>query len=452
MSWRRLKEKAVSSPLKRGRSPLLPSYLRWVSTAGPTRLFFWHLVPISGIQDWLYAEYKIVKEFSIHKKRSSMKYLGALFVRLLVNAWKRIVILFGIWRDRRPRLFFGLVVFAVLSMVGGTGGLVVSAQPGFCAICHEMKPEFNTWQSSSHAKVGCSDCHTGAKPWNIPHKASAMLQAYLHLTGQVPDEIELKEKVPNGVCLSCHTKQRTVTASGDLRIPHAKHIDVEGMSCVDCHAGVAHAGIGGKGKNIPHNSPEMLALSSKMEAKEFRPSMASCIACHNQKKVTISCESCHRQIKTPPSHKMAEWKVKHGTEAMGSYSECLYCHDIAKGKPPVKDERPLSAIRENDLCLNCHVTRPPEHDSSWALGHRKVAQSDKTPCLVCHDQIRTAGSPVEKVVACYQCHNSTHSSTWIKEHPRVVKQEGLSSCFRCHDAKSCSTCHAKNGVDRPKGS
>lgn len=354
-------------------------------------------------------------------------------------------------RDRRPRLYAGLVAFAVLSAFGGTGGLVASGQSGFCGLCHEMKPEFNTWQASSHAQVSCSDCHTGAKPWNLPHKVASLLELYYHVTDQVPDEIVLLEEMEDSVCLSCHTKQRAVTASGDIIIPHAKHIDVEGIACLDCHASVAHAGISQKEKSLPHNSPAKIALSANMEPGDFRPSMGECISCHTEKKVTVSCEACHREIITPSNHTASTWKFQHGSEAMGSYGECLYCHDITNGKPPSKHERPLTAIRANGLCLDCHLTRPPGHDDSWALGHRKPAQSDKTSCLVCHDEVRTAGSPMEKVTTCTECHNTTHKATWIKEHPQVVKQEGLNDCFRCHDARSCSTCHARNGVDRPKG-
>lgn len=353
-----------------------------------------------------------------------------------------------ILRKARPWIFAAMVTALILFAVGAVGGSVYTSRPNFCATCHEMKPEYNTWTASSHSKVACSDCHVEAKPWNLAHKVVALEQLYLHVTDQVPREIRIKKQIENDVCESCHSRQREVTASGDLKVPHAKHIDVEGMSCVDCHATVAHAGITRYDQDLAHKSHEMIAKSVNMVAREFRPSMVSCINCHNEKKVNINCEACHREIKTPTNHVADTWKVKHGKDALDSYNECLFCHDIAKGMPPVTEKRPLEAVRQNDFCLDCHLTRPPEHDMAWVLGHRKAASADKSGCTVCHDEARVSGSPVEKTPACTQCHNSNHNNTWIREHPQVVKRDGMGACFKCHDAKSCSSCHAKYGVDR----
>lgn len=264
----------------------------------------------------------------------------------------------------------------------------------------------------------------------------------------MPFHIEIKGTVSNETCENCHTKQRQVTASGDLKVPHAKHIDVKGVACVDCHSSVAHAGIASRFEDLAHNSDELAARAAHMEAKDFRPSMETCIGCHNQQKVVVDCESCHKEIKTPVNHERPEWKLQHGSEGLVQYNECLFCHDITRGKQVVNETRQPSAIRENDTCLDCHLKRPPAHDASWVLGHGRVAAGGKAACLVCHDEERKPGSKAEKVVACAQCHNSNHSGNWIKEHPGQVKQAGMGQCFTCHDAKSCSSCHVQRGVGR----
>ncbi len=49
-------------------------------------------------------------------------------------------------------------------------------------------------------------------------------------------------------CLQCHSKNRLVSASGDLIVNHKGHIE-EGVPCISCHAGVAHAKIAARGIN-----------------------------------------------------------------------------------------------------------------------------------------------------------------------------------------------------------
>lgn len=348
----------------------------------------------------------------------------------------------------RPWLFYLVIGVAALFTIGTAGGLIYSAQPTFCAQCHEMGPEFNTWESSSHAKVPCMSCHEGARPWNLPHKVSSMIQVYLHVTGKVPDQIKIHGKIENHVCQDCHTATREVTPSGDLTIPHAKHSKIEGMLCQDCHAGVAHAGINTRFPDLHPASMELSEIASRMKPRDFRPAMTSCINCHDEREATLSCESCHKGIKTPATHQSQEWRFSHGPEAMQAVSECLFCHDIVNGKHATREPRPILAVRENNVCLDCHLQRPPNHTDAWALGHREPAAADKQPCLVCHDQVRTPGSKAEKVVACAECHNSNHPKPFIQEHVTVVKQGGMSQCFRCHDARSCSNCHTQRGIIR----
>jgi len=342
-----------------------------------------------------------------------------------------------------------IVVFSLAMLGVGAGGLVYSARPAFCASCHEMAPEFVTWQSSAHSKVSCQSCHMEAQPTNVAHKVKALEQVYLHVTGGVPDNIRIKEPIDNRACETCHNRQRQVTAAGDLIIPHAQHIEVEGMVCVDCHSGAAHAKITERIQRVSYAAPALLQQLKGTQAEQYRPEMAACISCHLQRQAPTKCDVCHREIKTPASHQQTAWKVGHGQEAMTAYSQCLYCHDIALGRAPAGTGRErVEAVRSNAFCTTCHTQRPPNHDADWQLGHRNPAKLSKASCLVCHDQVRSSQNTASAIPACQDCHSQNHGPEWRKTHPAVVKQDGMKSCFTCHEAKNCSDCHEANWVGR----
>ena len=363
----------------------------------------------------------------------------------VVSAWER-------FKDADPQkkkriLLLGAVGALLMAMVMSLGMLKFTSRPNFCVTCHEMKPEYQTWQTSSHSKVSCVTCHIKPGPVNfVKKKVEDLNQLRLHVTNRVPENIRMPEKIENEVCESCHTTQRAVTASGDIKIPHAKHIEVQGLVCVDCHFSVVHAGVARNENNQSKATPQLMAKLAGVDAKSFRPSMVACIQCHNLRNGPITCGACHKEIKTPKSHQTEAWKFGHGSEAVQSWNECLFCHDIALGQPPVTQVRDLQAIQDNQFCLNCHLKRPPAHDSNWYLGHRRPASQDKTPCFVCHDQKKTPGSKVGTTISCDRCHTANHPSDWGQQHPNVVKKDGMVQCFTCHQAKSCGDCHEKNGV------
>lgn len=367
--------------------------------------------------------------------------------------WKRL------WPEepnlRRRAMFIaaavGLAFFALVS----AGALKVTSQPSFCSSCHEMQGEYVTWSVSSHSQVACVTCHIEPGAINlVKHKITAIGQLYLHVTNKVPAHIEMKDKIPNSVCQQCHTERRQVTASGDLQVPHEKHLDEVRATpyCVDCHAGVVHAGVAGKeGSHVSH---ERLRALGNVAAKDFRPAMAACIKCHQERQVTVACQNCHRQIQTPATHRAANWKEGHGASALRTSDECLFCHDIAEAKQPFPGDRPVVAgVRANAFCTNCHLNKPRLHDAAWLLGHKRGAGADLVACLVCHDEKppEPGMSPIvpstsSRVVACSQCHSSTHREGWLKAHPERVKREGMVQCFKCHQAPDCQSCHRSRNV------
>lgn len=350
--------------------------------------------------------------------------------------------------DKRKALLTTLVLAIVLLPVM-FGMASFTSRPAFCATCHEMLPEYGTWRASAHARVNCAACHFEARPTNLTHKLSALGQVYLHVTGQVPDTIRIKAKIPNEVCEACHTRQREITVAGDLNIPHARHIEFEGMACVDCHAAAAHASVSERNPGIARASVDRLRQVGSAPVAEYRPKMDACIQCHLQKQAPSKCEACHREIMTPPDHGQTGWLTSHGTAAMTDFTRCLYCHTIALGRSPrgLPVER-ATAIRSNEFCRSCHLQRPAGHDAGWQLGHRLAARTGRDACLVCHDAVKDPQSQAATVPACSECHSPNHPPNWRSEHPAAVERDGMKTCFTCHDAKNCSDCH---DAGRPGG-
>ena len=150
--------------------------------------------------------------------------------------------------NRKQLLLLGLGGIVFLSLFTGVA-LKVTSAPQFCSSCHEMTPEFATWQVSSHSKVSCVACHIepGVKSL-VTHKISSINQLVEHITGTVPDPIVMPHPIKNEACIECHSMARKVTSSGDILIPHDKHLE-QGIACVACHGGVAHGFVAERGLN-----------------------------------------------------------------------------------------------------------------------------------------------------------------------------------------------------------
>lgn len=112
-----------------------------------------------------------------------------------------------------------------------------SADPKACVNCHIMRPQYDSWQKSSHhAEAGCVDCH-------LPHDLIPKYKAkadngYHHSKGftfqDFPEPIIITPKnaaILQKNCLRCHKDMVHGLAASEG--PGA-------VRCVHCHAGVGH--------------------------------------------------------------------------------------------------------------------------------------------------------------------------------------------------------------------
>ncbi len=316
-----------------------------------------------------------------------------------------------------------LAVFALLVVISvGTISLLESAvAPRLCTTCHGGLAVTKALAMSSHSEFACVTCH---------RKTGFRLSFGRAAAEATAGEVAKVQPVPNQVCLQCHTANRKVSPSGDINIPHPKHL-AQGLQCVNCHKGVVHG-------------QRDLAGAGVVSFKG--PAMTTCINCHVDRGITTACSACHTDDRKPVSHKNAAWKTTHGKEAQKDVGVCAMCHSFTKDKA-VK----ISAIADAaefatkvDFCRNCHGNRPVTHTEDWPVTHRLRAKEDRAACLVCHSESKP-GPGATVVVYCQQCHRDLHPANWRLLHPNVVKSIGVleGKCFNCHISSSCGKCHSE---------
>ncbi len=300
------------------------------------------------------------------------------------------------------RLKLIILVSGIILVVGalGVGGIAFTMRSEFCSSCHEMAPEYTTWQASAHSQIGCTDCHIEPGVLNLmKDKMGAMVQVYKHVTKSYDSPIEYpvahKGMIKNEQCLKCHSSNRQYSPSGDIIVPHDKHI-AKGVQCVQCHSGVAHGNIAerevSKASNIPFVQWTTTVAEQEMVPKFSRPRMDTCVKCHIERGVSTNCTLCHSDMGVPASHKdQVGWKVSHGLSAEQDLKACDKCHSYGFTEP-IGDQKLAVGqyARENQFCLDCHTKRPPNHgnkaDETWLSEHGGSVKSKAIQnCLACHD-------------------------------------------------------------------
>lgn len=286
-----------------------------------------------------------------------------------------------------------------------------SQEAKYCASCHSMAPEYMTWQESNHAQFQCKECHRQSGVANF-FKYQAMIYKDLLFYKAGGDPIKKATKsIPDSVCLKCHSPNRLYSPSSDTLVPHTRHT-AEGISCVTCHAGLAHGRIVERGitAKIPAEEWNPSIAAEQMEFKNTTPRMEICLNCHGERKVTEKCSVCHSQQIVPASHKSGEFEKEHGLMARQDFKRCNLCHSYSLKKPVDLLEMNVSDyLRTNSFCFNCHLNKPTSHKAAdFGAAHGSLAKSrGNANCFGCHDIQKKAAvenrGPVNEVY-CNKCH------------------------------------------------
>ncbi|WML59063.1 NapC/NirT family cytochrome c [Neobacillus sp. PS2-9] len=393
--------------------------------------------------------------------------------------------------------------FAMLGLLYGS--ISYTSTSSFCSTCHEMAPEHVTFQASAHNQIKCIQCHIKPGTKNLViHKIESLKEVYSHIVGP-PDKIVHSVAVSNGSCEQCHSRNRLVTATGDLIVNHKGHAE-EGIPCITCHSGVTHAKIVERGINDASTYIYWTKENAKklMGEKNIKPNMGTCIDCHDQvnqgkkpwKEIAYSLPEVNNRnqeekvvgvnyIETPEmragiwERELPEIKQKTVLEAMGKQQtdvkismECFTCHQQIK-TPENHDIHNWTqrhgefAVKELDKCLNCH------QDSLWIKELEKQdiksLLTDTKKKITYKQDLVTVAKESRNNYFCSTCHayspaNHQDRYTWLYDAHRKNSgtPEERRRCFVCHDNEKpdvkggtapsdvyCDFCHKGEFIGEP---
>ncbi len=122
-----------------------------------------------------------------------------------------------------------------------------SKDPRACMNCHIMKPQFDSWQKSSHhTSASCVDCHL---PHSFIKKYIAKADnGYRHSKGFTVQDFQepimitaANSKTLQNNCVRCHE----TIVHGTAMVQNQKS---DAVSCVHCHRSVGHGATTGMGR------------------------------------------------------------------------------------------------------------------------------------------------------------------------------------------------------------
>lgn len=389
---------------------------------------------------------------------------------------KKVGLIRGLWRKfrgidwknpvNRWKLLFISLVGCIVVFGGGYGVLTMTNSPTFCASCHEMAPEYTTYTASAHNQISCVQCHIKPGFTNmITHKMISLKEVYYHVTG-IPKQIVQTEHeaVSNENCLQCHSKNRLVTASGDLKVNHKGHIE-EGVPCIACHAGVVHAKIVARGINTEEVRGKYTEESAQkvMEKKYMAPNMGTCIDCHDK---VNNGEKPWKDVAylVPPNpghggEETEEHKKESGeaaTEAStkatteGEHAEATEAETLAVHEQKTQDiilqaiGKQQKDVKLSMACETCHkkVKVPQSHKvKGWNGAHGDTAFKELDKCVDCHEDSKWIREiPKEDLITLLKMKNAKKETGKYVPNITLVKDESRINKF-------CSACHS----NRPAG-
>jgi cytochrome c nitrite reductase small subunit len=215
-----------------------------------------------------------------------------------------------------------LAAFVLGALALGGAAVPLTNHPKFCASCHNIRPSYDSWLTSTHKTVTCVDCHVrpGLKGFLHDKVRAGLKDVAIYVFDSPTEAHNLDGPVASEVCQGCHQAILRVSevAARDLPAPvndvglimsHRKHMEAfakrgQGEGCITCHSRVVHEKpIKGYPIVIPrgHVSADDnpyypdYPKGSKLWDKTLR----DCFSCHDGKAthegkvLSRKCDACH---------------------------------------------------------------------------------------------------------------------------------------------------------------
>ena len=263
------------------------------------------------------------------------------------------------WKNRlkallRPSGKHSILALVVVGVAIGLGGIFAfqatmqaTSTDAFCTSCHEMRDNsLLMLQATAHhgnasgVSASCSDCH-------VPHeflpkmirKIEASREVWGHLLGMIDTPEKYAAHAPamkareiarirandSRECRNCHDAQQMQLS---MQSPKARQyhqvLPEAGISCIDCHAGIAHD---------PADMPGAVSVKPKVMAQAHGRE-GQCAVCHlsergptddNLSHENAQCISCHGDLGAIASREPQGEVSPHESHFIGDIA-CTTCH------------------------------------------------------------------------------------------------------------------------------
>lgn len=349
----------------------------------------------------------------------------------------------------RGAAFFGAALFLLAVLTAGAGWY--TSRPEFCRSCHNMKPYFRSWETSSHKDVSCIKCHF---PPGVGEKARGKLLGLVQLAKYVTQSEGPRPsaEIPDASCLrsGCH-ETRVLAGRVEFQgvsFDHRPHLETlrrgKKLRCTSCHG-------------------------QMVQGSHMSVTTSTCFLCHFKEGLFNeglgACTRCH-QI-PEEEFDLGGGVTFHHDLAYEKGVDCANCHgDLIQGKGEVPPERcGVCHNRQSDLVMI------DDHE----FMHQKHVTEHKVDCLECHLEIHHSIDEDRLLHAasdCTSCHPAQH-------HEQVKMIQGIGgrsisaetgsmavariACSSCHQVKktsstgtvlwkasieTCITCHDESDIER----
>jgi nitrate/TMAO reductase-like tetraheme cytochrome c subunit len=385
----------------------------------------------------------------------------------------------GYWRDRvkaahgqppYPRIdlndprqratVFGLltflIVFVLISMAGSYKAYEYTDSVQFCGqTCHGvMHPEYTAYQLSSHARVGCVECHVGAgATWYVKSKMSGLRQVFATAFNTYPRPIPTPVhnlRPAQDTCEECHWPRKFYGAQ--LKV--FTHFSSDEKNTVRETQLLLKTGGGDPATGAPEGIHWHMNIGNRIDyvaADEQRQVIPYIHVQDLQGRVTEYYASDSKltkdQIAKTPRHRM----------------DCIDCHNrpthvyvppdqaIDQALLGRKIDASLPFIKQQAVAA---LTASYKTTNEAVQGIANSVQSyyEKTyPDLAKTRQLDIRNA-VEEAQRIYQRTTFPEMKLNWQTHPNNIGHLYSSGCFRCHDGqhvspegkvipKDCNTCH-----------
>ncbi len=329
------------------------------------------------------------------------------------------------------------VVFAGLLTIPGAHYYYQASWGEGCASCHEIKGNFDSWHSSSHRKINCTECHSSSFQTNVRRVVT-------HLRGEAPEKINLAHEdvlVMMDRCKSCHQQEFAQWRAGPHSTTFAKiftdpeHNKKRALmdDCFRCHGMHFEGSIDKMVQPVNAKGPWQL-VDAKLTARPAIP----CLGCHSMHRegATLSKGGervgAKQEIVRPsvglfdrrtrlnvPVSMLPVPAMLEGTRAVKMSPDkrqamCYQCHaPLASMQVKSGDDRTPIGVHEGLSCLACH---------------QKHGQNTRQSCADCHPRLSNCGLDVEKMDTTFANPKSAHNVHLVKCadcHPKGVPQKKI---------------------------